>query len=566
MIKKLFFLLLYFVFFSPSLLAKTDIEFILDASGSMRASIGGKTKIDIAKQAVKTALDQLPPDTQVALRVYAHRVEQADKAGSCVDSELMIPFSPLDKSTFAAKVDSIQPKGYTPIGYSLKEAAKDMIPSLQREADRVIILLSDGDETCGMDPVQVVKDLLAQGIKFKLDAIGFDTDSKAQAQLKALAQAGGGQYYDARDASSLANSLKEATQKALVIQKTASVYGSEIRGGDSYEKAVALPLDKEVHLDHHQKKGQYDYFSADLNAGESLTVTMTTTAKGVHIGEQNNVVENDNVYAGYQVHDSQRNKVGGDEFIGQKNATRSLEFVAPTAQKYFVLIGSIYEDMHKEHTFKGVKKSYPDAGTTLDAGSTPETALSIQKQSYPVNYLTKGDDADMFKLTTTAGENLIVKIIPDNPKSTLMAGLYDDLKAEVSRASAPNEGAGFRLTGVAKGITTFLKIQRAFGDEATKYSIEFEGIPLTETKPAVAASVETAPTTPSTMTPTPQVVTPPVVLQPEPIVSTTSSTESSKVLWKSPKVIKVLGGTFGLGILLGFLLGFIVKGKTVKKG
>lgn len=562
MLKKLLFSFLLFVCFSPSLFAKTDIEFILDASGSMRAAMGGKTQMDVAKESIRSALELLPSDVFVALRVYAHRVEQADKVGSCQDTELMIPFSPLDKAAFTARLMAIQPKGYTPIGYSLREAGKDLSAGGVREADRVLILVSDGEETCGTDPVQVVKDLQAQGIKFKLHAVGFNVDARAQAQLKSIAQAGGGQYYDARDASGLAHSLKDITQKALVIQKTESVYGSEVRGGDSYEKAVALPLDKEVHLDHHQKKGQYDYFFIDLKSGESLTLTMTTIAKGVSIRDQSNTIENDNVYAGYQIHDSQRNKVGGDEFIGQKNTTRSLEFVAPTAQKYFVLIGSLYEDMHKDHTFKGVKKSYPDAGTDSDAGSTPETALSIQKQSYLVNYLTKGDDADLFKLTTAVGENLVVKIIPDNPKSTLMAGLYDDLRAEVSRASAPNEGAGFRLTGSAKGTTTFLKIQRAFGDEATKYSIEFEGAPL----------AETIPTTPPSLPSVPQEVTPPVTVQPEPAAppvviaeSPPSSQKSLTILWTSPQVLKVLGGVFGLGLLLGFLLGFIVKRKTVKK-
>src|SRR5262249_1479862 len=200
----------------------------LDASGSMKEAMGTQNKIEAAKQSIKTALDTVSPDSFVALRVYAHRVEQANKAGSCVDSELMVPFGPLDKATIAAKLDSIQPKGYTPIAYSLQQAAGDF--GTNRESDHVIILASDGEETCGGDPVQAVKDLIAKGFKVKVNTIGINVDSKAQAQLQAVAAAGGGQYYDAKDAASLGSSLQKLTQEALLVQKTTATYGQVIKG------------------------------------------------------------------------------------------------------------------------------------------------------------------------------------------------------------------------------------------------------------------------------------------------------------------------------------------------
>ncbi len=49
------------------------VYLILDASGSMLAQINGKRKFDIARQAVKELVGVLPPDTQIALRVYGHR-------------------------------------------------------------------------------------------------------------------------------------------------------------------------------------------------------------------------------------------------------------------------------------------------------------------------------------------------------------------------------------------------------------------------------------------------------------------------------------------------------------
>ena len=546
--------------------AKVDIEFILDASGSMRAAMAGKTQMDVAKQSIKAALDQIPPDTYVALRVYAHRIEQTDKTASCQDTELVIPFGPLDKTAFSTRIDSVQPKGYTPIGFSLQEAAKDITTSATiREADRVLVLVSDGEETCGSDPVQVVKDLIAKGIKFKLNAVGFNVDAKAQAQLKAVAEAGGGQYYDAKDADALARSLKDITQKALVIEKTTSVYGTEVRGGDSYETAVAAPLGQESRLDHYQKKNQYDYFYVDLKPTQQLVVTLNTGAKGVQIKPDNTIAYTESPYMGVMIHDDMRNKVAGQEIIGGANKTLTVEDFATKATRRYVLLGSIYEDVNKDHTFKIEVKSFPDAGTQDDAGNTPETALSIQKQAYPVNYMTKGDDADMYKITTAPGENITVKIIPENPQSNLAASFMDDMRAEFAQGFAPNPGAGFRVSGAAKGSVTYVKIISRYGEENTKYSLEFEGSAPTApaaTTPEAQAPVPPPPPTGTVSAPTPAA---PVAAAPE-VVKAESKTESAalenqdwKQALKNKTLVRIGLGLLGGGLVLGIVIGFILK-------
>lgn len=570
------------LFFSVAAQAKVDLEFILDASGSMRAAMAGKTQMDVAKQSIKAALDQIPADTFVGLRVYAHRIEQTDKTASCQDSELLIPFGPLDKTTFSARVDSIQPKGYTPIGFSLQEAGKDITASATlREADRVLILVSDGEETCGADPIQVVKDLQSKGIKFKLNAVGFNVDAKAQAQLKALAAAGGGQYYDAKDADSLANSLKDVTQKALLVEKTNAVYGSEIRGGDSYEKAVQIPLAQELRLDHYQRKNQYDYFYVDLKPSQSVSATLTTTDRGVQIKADNTIAYTETPYAGIQIHDEMRNKVAGEEIIGGRNKTVTIENIANKTVRRYILLGSIYEDVNKDHTFKVEVKSFPDAGTQDDAGNTPETSLPILKQAYPVNYITKGDDADIYKITTVKGEMLNVKIIPENPQSNLAASFMDDLRAEIAQAAAPNPGAGFRISGVATGSVTYLKIISRYGEENTKYSIDFENAapaaPLATTPPATALPV--APPAPVNPTPPPQ-VSPEAPIAPQVAQDATQAINQAlqavtevagkvkegnpqEIHWrdalKNKTLVRIASGLFGGGLFLGIIVGIVLK-------
>ncbi len=550
--------------------AKTDIMYILDASGSMRAAMEGRTQMDVAKQSIKASIESIPPETQVALRVYAHRVEQTDKAASCVDTELLIPFSPLNKADFSAKVDALQPKGYTPIAYSLQQTELDF--GVEREAEKVLILVSDGEETCGGDPVQVVKNLIAKGFKLKVNAVGFNVDAKAQEQLKAIAAAGNGQYFDARDSNSLSSALKDITQRALLVDKPLAVYGSEIQGGSSYETAVPLPVNQELRLNHYQRIGQYDYFYVDLNAGQSLLFTMSTGQFGVDLREgANTVTTNTNPYAGFQLHDANRQRIGGKEIIGAANAKESAQIDAVQAGRYYVLVGSTYEVQNKDHPFKAELKSFFDAGSTVDAGNLQESALAIEKKTYPENYFMGKDDVDFYKINTTPGEIVTVKIVPENPQVVLSASFYDDLKVEISKSNAPNAGAGFRISGKSNGSTIYLKVARYYSDVSTKYSLEFEAAAPSITTPTTPAPVPALPTTPSSPTITGSVPTPAPVkpLEPAPSSTTVTSTVkkdgSTQIIWLSSEALKVLGSVFGIGSLVGLILGVWIRGMFIKK-
>ena len=55
-------------------------------------------------------------------------------------------------------------------------------------------MVSDGIETCGGDPVKAAKELNRSDIKAVVNIIGFDLDDEGQRQLKAVADAGGGEY------------------------------------------------------------------------------------------------------------------------------------------------------------------------------------------------------------------------------------------------------------------------------------------------------------------------------------------------------------------------------------
>ncbi len=511
--------------------------------------------MDIAKKTIKETIATLPADTHVALRVYAHRMEQSNKDLSCVDTELLVPFAPLDVAAFSAKVDSIQPKGYTPIAYSLSQVANDF--GVEREAEKVIILVSDGEETCGGDPVQAVKDLIAKGFKLKLHAVGFNVDPKTQAQLQAISAAGNGQYYDARDGAALSSALQKITQEALLIQKTTATYGSEIKGGDSYETAVALTPGTEYKLNHHQRQNQFDYFYVDLKAGQQLSATLGTLGKGVAIqGEL--AQDNTNPYAGFQIHDSNRTKLVSKEIIGAANHTETLQADAAQSSRFYLLIGSTYDHMNKECPFKITVSDFFDAGTQADAGDTMETALAIEKGKPVSGAVMFSDTGDVYKINTTKGEPITVMVMPDNQKATLKAILSDDLGVHLAESHSPNEGAGFRISGIATGPATYLRVQRFYNDDpATKYTLTFEGasaVPAT-TEVAPPPSAPAAPIATATPTPIPHIEPRPDHLRPEPPDFTLSN----------PRIWKIIGIAFGAGLLPGLVGGFVLRGLFRKK-
>jgi Ca-activated chloride channel family protein len=176
---------------------------VLDASGSMWGQIGGKAKIEIAREAVASMLANWPAEQQLGLMAYGHRSK-----GNCADIEVLTAPGVLDKSSFQQAVNALQPKGMTPITAAVRMAAEQLKFS---ERKATVILVSDGEETCNADPCALGEELEQLGVDFTAHVIGFDIEKnpKAKAQLQCLASSTGGRYLDAKDAAELNNALRQ---------------------------------------------------------------------------------------------------------------------------------------------------------------------------------------------------------------------------------------------------------------------------------------------------------------------------------------------------------------------
>ncbi|GEM_PF-5550662 len=182
------------------------IEYILDASGSMSETLSdGSPKIEVAQRVLTEHMRSFRPETNIGLRVYGHRLPYQQTDESCQDIELIAPPEKGQMERIAGWLQDFTVQGMTPLAASLELAKDDFI----YDASRInsIVMLSDGIETCGGDPCQLVEDLKAEGINFTIHVIGLDVDDPTRQQLSCIAEAGGGTYHDARSQQELNRAL-----------------------------------------------------------------------------------------------------------------------------------------------------------------------------------------------------------------------------------------------------------------------------------------------------------------------------------------------------------------------
>lgn len=185
--------------------AGDNVVLVLDASGSMWGQIDGRTKVEIARDTIADLVADWRPENQIGLVAYGHR-----RRGDCQDIETVIEPGPLNAETFLAKVNGLNAMGMTPLSAAVRHAAEVLRASEQKAT---VILVSDGEETCNLDPCAVGAELARNGIDFTAHVIGFDVSDPAhQAQLRCLAENTGGRYFNATDARELGEALTTAVQ------------------------------------------------------------------------------------------------------------------------------------------------------------------------------------------------------------------------------------------------------------------------------------------------------------------------------------------------------------------
>ncbi|NOX62833.1 MAG: VWA domain-containing protein, partial [Chloroflexi bacterium] len=166
-----------------------NTAFILDASGSMLAALDNRTRLAVAQDAIGNLSAGLPSTINASLWVYGHRVAKTDLARSCQDIEEVIGLGAIDPDQFDAVAHGFSAKGYTPITDALTQAAASL-PTGPNQRNS-IVLVSDGEETCGGDPCALAAELAGSDASLVIHTIGLAVDDVTRAQLQCIADATG---------------------------------------------------------------------------------------------------------------------------------------------------------------------------------------------------------------------------------------------------------------------------------------------------------------------------------------------------------------------------------------
>lgn len=168
-------------------------------------------KIDIAKGLMNELLDSLDQleNLDLALRVYGHQSPFiSGSQRDCKDTRLEVPFKAGGARVIKKRLETIQPKGTTPIAYSLEQTAKDFTPCAN--CKNIVILITDGIEECDGDPCAVSLALQSKNIVLKPFVIGVGLDEDLGAHFNCI-----GNYFSATSERSFRDVLNVVISQAL---------------------------------------------------------------------------------------------------------------------------------------------------------------------------------------------------------------------------------------------------------------------------------------------------------------------------------------------------------------
>lgn len=163
-------------------------------------------KIKIARELLSNILDSLVniENLEMALRVYGHQKNYPPQ--DCDDTRLEVGFGANNATKIKHVLNTLTPKGTTPIAYSLQQAEKDFTPC--ENCRNIIVLITDGIEECGGDPCAVSRQLQKSGIALKPFIIGIGRNFSDAFDCV-------GKYYDASSEVAFRKALNVVISQAL---------------------------------------------------------------------------------------------------------------------------------------------------------------------------------------------------------------------------------------------------------------------------------------------------------------------------------------------------------------
>lgn len=191
-----------------------DAMIVFDGSGSM-AEIGynaiGTPRISEARTAVRSVLPGIADVRRLGLVLYG---PGGNKMCKSVDLRMTPQWNAAPR--IVAEIEAMWPAGGTPLTEAVRAAAEALD---YQSRSGTIVLVTDGDETCGGTPCQLAAELAADAPGLTVHVIGFkvrgkhftwdpDDDTRAISAARCMADYTGGEYVSAESLNELIGALR----------------------------------------------------------------------------------------------------------------------------------------------------------------------------------------------------------------------------------------------------------------------------------------------------------------------------------------------------------------------
>lgn len=201
-----------------------DAMLVFDASGSMSSqdwANRGKAartvrRIDMVRDALGKILPSVTRFRRVGLVSYGP-TQTPGLFNQCDNIELNLLPTPDAATKIMASVQSLVPAGGTPLTRAVERSAEVLD---FRSKPGVIVVLTDGEDTCGGSPCRVGKALHDDAAQLTVHVIGLAAaDGGTFAKARCLADANGGLYFAAETAEELTAALEKTLGCPMVSQR-----------------------------------------------------------------------------------------------------------------------------------------------------------------------------------------------------------------------------------------------------------------------------------------------------------------------------------------------------------
>lgn len=187
-----------------------NISVVLDRSGSM----ADEGKIEYAKKALYTLIDQLSSDDILSIVIYDDVIEVLSRAKKV-----------RNRTALKRLIERIEPRGSTNLGGGMVEGFHQVERNLDKEYVNRVILISDGLANQGItDPRalnRIAKQYRSKYISLTAMGVGLDYNENL---MVGLSESGGGNYYFIESPYNLASLFrKELNTLSRVVAQNASI-------------------------------------------------------------------------------------------------------------------------------------------------------------------------------------------------------------------------------------------------------------------------------------------------------------------------------------------------------